>query len=103
MKVEFVDLCGLRVDGRRPGELRKVHARMGVVSNATGSALLEQGLSKVFTPPIYRLSVGLTRCVWGVFAEGLPSSVSVYLVSHQSGEIVFCSAPKLTDSCQHFN
>mmetsp|Transcript_54949 Transcript_54949/g.130466 ORF Transcript_54949/g.130466 Transcript_54949/m.130466 type:complete len:249 (-) Transcript_54949:41-787(-) len=47
MKVEFVDLCGLRVDGRRPGELRKVHAKLGVVSNATGSALLEQGISKV--------------------------------------------------------
>ena len=50
MKVEFVDLCGLRLDGRRPGELRKVHAKLGVVSNATGSALLEQGLTKVCTP-----------------------------------------------------
>jgi exosome complex component RRP41 len=46
-KVEFVDMCGLRQDGRRPAEARKVVAKLGVLPSATGSALLEQGLTQV--------------------------------------------------------
>ena len=46
-KIEYVDLSGLRVDGRRPHELRKINARMGVLAKPNGSALLEQGNTKV--------------------------------------------------------
>ncbi|XP_064297984.1 exosome complex component RRP41 [Phalacrocorax carbo] len=38
---------GYRADGRRPDELRKVRARMGVFAQADGSAYLEQGNTKV--------------------------------------------------------
>ena len=38
---------GLRLDGRRANELRKIKCRMGVFGQADGSAYLEQGNSKV--------------------------------------------------------
>ncbi|NXX13207.1 EXOS4 protein, partial [Podargus strigoides] len=38
---------GYRADGRRPSELRKVRARMGVFAQADGSAYIEQGNTKV--------------------------------------------------------
>lgn len=38
---------GLRLDGRRPGELRKLSSKLGVFSQADGSAYIEQGNTKV--------------------------------------------------------
>ena len=38
---------GLRLDGRRAGELRRLQCRMGVYGQADGSAYLEQGNTKV--------------------------------------------------------
>ena len=38
---------GLRVDGRRPPELRRLQCQLGVFQQADGSALLEQGNTKV--------------------------------------------------------
>uniref|UniRef100_A0A8C6ZBR7 Exoribonuclease phosphorolytic domain-containing protein n=1 Tax=Nothoprocta perdicaria TaxID=30464 RepID=A0A8C6ZBR7_NOTPE len=38
---------GYRADGRRPAELRKVRARLGVFAQADGSAYIEQGNTKV--------------------------------------------------------
>jgi exosome complex component RRP41 len=46
-KFEFVSPEGLRMDGRRPGELRRIDAKMGVVSKADGSALFRQGNTQV--------------------------------------------------------
>lgn len=46
-KVEFVDLSGLRIDGRRPNELRKVVIKHGNLQNATGSAIFHHGNTKV--------------------------------------------------------
>ncbi|NXJ55823.1 EXOS4 protein, partial [Spizaetus tyrannus] len=37
---------GYRADGRRPAELRKIRARMGVFAQADGSAYIEQGNTK---------------------------------------------------------
>jgi len=38
---------GLRIDGRRPNELRKIQCKLGVFNQADGSAYLEQGNTKV--------------------------------------------------------
>ena len=38
---------GLRVDGRRPNELRRLRAHLGVLRAADGSAYLEMGNTKV--------------------------------------------------------
>ncbi len=38
---------GLRVDGRRPHELRKIQCQLGVFQQADGSAFLEQGNTKI--------------------------------------------------------
>lgn len=38
---------GLRVDGRRPPELRRLQCQLGVFQQADGSAFLEQGNTKV--------------------------------------------------------
>lgn len=45
--MEHVSPEGLRVDGRRPGEVRRVRCQLGVLEQADGSALLEQGNTNV--------------------------------------------------------
>eukprot|EP00054_Salpingoeca_dolichothecata_P001538 m.19653 g.19653 ORF g.19653 m.19653 type:complete len:244 (+) comp12283_c1_seq1:101-832(+) len=47
MAREFISPDGLRLDGRRPQELRQIKARMGVFERTDGSAYLEQGNTKV--------------------------------------------------------
>ena len=44
---EFLSPEGLRVDGRRAGEARLLHCRLGALPDADGSAYLEQGNTKV--------------------------------------------------------
>ena len=46
-RTEFLSLSGLRVDGRRPPEPRKVRCAFGVLPVADGSACFEQGNTKV--------------------------------------------------------
>lgn len=38
---------GLRLDGRRPNELRRIRCKLGVFTQPDGSAYLEQGNTKV--------------------------------------------------------
>lgn len=38
---------GLRLDGRRPDELRRIRCKLGVFKQPDGSAYLEQGNTKV--------------------------------------------------------
>lgn len=38
---------GLRIDGRRPKELRRIKCKLGVFNQPDGSAYLEQGNTKV--------------------------------------------------------
>ncbi|XP_062521804.1 exosome complex component RRP41-like [Corticium candelabrum] len=45
--IEFLSPEGLRVDGRRSHEIRKVQCKMGVSKHADGSAYVEQGNTKV--------------------------------------------------------
>lgn len=42
-----MSVAGLRLDGRRPGEVRRVRCELGVLPNFDGSANLEQGNTKV--------------------------------------------------------
>ncbi|CAM6103429.1 unnamed protein product [Calypogeia fissa] len=44
--MEFISPEGLRLDGRRPLELRQLNAEMGVVDKADGSAMFEMGNTK---------------------------------------------------------
>ncbi|KAG0048536.1 Exosome complex component RRP41 [Gryganskiella cystojenkinii] len=46
-RVELLSPEGLRVDGRRPAELRKITSTTAVLSQADGSAYLEHGNTKV--------------------------------------------------------
>jgi len=46
-KVEYVTPEGLRLDGRRPHELRRMQSRMGVLCESDGSAYVEMGNTKV--------------------------------------------------------
>jgi len=45
--MELLSDQGLRIDGRRPRELRKIECRLGVFDQADGSAYIEQGNTKV--------------------------------------------------------
>lgn len=42
-RIEYVNLSGLRVDGRRPKEVRQLRCKMGVLPRVDGSAMVEQG------------------------------------------------------------
>lgn len=44
---ELVSNIGLRLDGRRPNELRRIRCKLGVFPEPDGSAYIEQGLTKV--------------------------------------------------------
>ncbi len=45
--MEFVSPEGLRLDGRRPKELRALRCQLGPLPQADGSALFEMGNTKV--------------------------------------------------------
>uniref|UniRef100_A0A2P2L8N5 Exosome complex component RRP41 isoform X2 n=1 Tax=Rhizophora mucronata TaxID=61149 RepID=A0A2P2L8N5_RHIMU len=45
--MEYVSPEGLRLDGRRPMEMRQLRAELGAVSGADGSAVFEMGNTKV--------------------------------------------------------
>jgi len=45
--VEYLNISGLRVDGRRPGEIRRFAAAMGVFPRVDGSASVEMGNTRV--------------------------------------------------------
>jgi exosome complex component RRP41 len=44
--MEFVSPEGLRLDGRRPKELRRLDAKLDVLASADGSAIFEMGNTK---------------------------------------------------------
>jgi len=44
---KLIDKKGLRLDGRKPDELRPLKMEVGVISNANGSAYIEWGKNKV--------------------------------------------------------
>ncbi|MCS7386402.1 MAG: exosome complex exonuclease Rrp41 [archaeon GB-1867-005] len=46
-KPVLIDERGLRVDGRKPDELRPIKIEVGVLANANGSAYIEQGKNKL--------------------------------------------------------
>ena len=45
--LELLSDQGFRIDGRRSSELRRIQCRLGVFSQADGSAYVEQGNTKV--------------------------------------------------------
>lgn len=45
--LEYISLDGLRIDGRRPSEVRKIRCALGSLSRADGSAYFEQGNTRV--------------------------------------------------------
>ncbi len=44
---DILAMAGLRIDGRRPDDIRNMKHNLGLVKSADGSAYLEQGLNKV--------------------------------------------------------
>ena len=44
---DILALAGLRVDGRRPNEIRTITHKLGVTQHADGSVYYEQGLNKI--------------------------------------------------------
>ena len=44
---EFISVAGLRVDGRRSEEVRRIRTRFGLFQRVDGSAYYEQGNTKV--------------------------------------------------------
>jgi exosome complex component RRP41 len=46
-RLEYINISGLRQDGRRPRELRRLRSEMGLFRSADGSALFEMGQTQV--------------------------------------------------------
>jgi exosome complex component RRP41 len=44
---KLIDKKGLRLDGRKPEELRPIKIEVGILSNADGSAYIQQGKNKI--------------------------------------------------------
>jgi len=44
---KLIDKKGLRLDGRKPDELRQTKIEIGILSNAEGSAYIQQGKNKI--------------------------------------------------------
>jgi len=44
---ELISVAGLRVDGRRAGEVRRIRSKFGLFQRVDGSAYVEQGQTKV--------------------------------------------------------
>jgi exosome complex component RRP41 len=44
---KLIDKKGLRLDGRKPSQLRPVKLEVGIITNADGSAYIEQGKNKI--------------------------------------------------------
>ncbi|KAI8823982.1 ribosomal protein S5 domain 2-type protein [Fimicolochytrium jonesii] len=82
-RVEIVSPEGLRVDGRRPLELRRVLTRIGVLSQADGSAYVEQGNTKVLAA-VYGPREPVKRS--GVQHDRAHMNVTYSLSSFSSGE-----------------
>ena len=47
--MEFLSPEGLRLDGRRPKELRRLHCEVGTLGEADGSATFDMGNTKART------------------------------------------------------
>ncbi|KAF2073974.1 hypothetical protein CYY_004719 [Polysphondylium violaceum] len=46
-KLSYISPEGLRVDGRRPNEIRRINVKMNILGRADGSAYYEQGNTKI--------------------------------------------------------
>jgi exosome complex component RRP41 len=44
---DILAIAGLRIDGRRSSDIRRLNFKVGVMKSADGSAYFEQGLNKV--------------------------------------------------------
>ncbi len=62
-RLEFVSAAGLRVDGRRPKEVRRMRSRLGLFSRVDGSAYFEQGNTKVIAVVYGPREVRATGCL----------------------------------------
>lgn len=63
---DLVSDQGLRLDGRRANELRRIQCKLGVFSQPDGSAYLEQGNTKVLAAvygPHQVISILFTFCI----------------------------------------
>lgn len=47
MSSDLLSDQGIRMDGRRPGELRKIECKLGVCTGADGSSYIEHGNTRV--------------------------------------------------------
>jgi len=81
--MEFVSVAGLRLDGRRPPELRRLRCRLALVNGADGSAQLEQGNTSVLA------------CVRGPLEPAQRSDASPDRCTIVT-EVSFVRAPQLT-------
>ncbi|KAI8920052.1 hypothetical protein PhCBS80983_g05456 [Powellomyces hirtus] len=82
-RVEIITPEGLRVDGRRPLELRRVLTRTGVLSQADGSAYIEQGNTKCLAA-VYGPREPVKRA--GVLHDRANINVEYNVASFSSGE-----------------
>ncbi|CAD6208107.1 GSCOCG00010370001-RA-CDS [Cotesia congregata] len=81
---QLQDQGGLRVDGRRPLELRQIKVRLGVFGQADGSAYLEQGKTKVLA------AVYGPHQPRGALARSTANKSTKGLINCQYSMAVFC-------------
>jgi len=65
--MEFISPEGLRIDGRRVNELRKIRGQVGVFGEADGSAYLEMGNTKALAVVYGPREVSFCPVPFGIF------------------------------------
>lgn len=79
---DLFSLDGLRIDGRRPEEIRRVSVQLGVVPGADGSALVEQGQTRVlvavYGPYEANKSSGTSSATQPLIADALRTAAAEY-------------------------
>lgn len=85
---ELISPEGLRLDGRRPGELRKISCEIGLFSRVDGSASIQQGNTKVVVTVVGPKEV-CSDCNLHASSHFIPSSTSMCFVLPSSLPRVF--------------
>lgn len=122
--MEFVSPAGLRVDGRRPAEVRRLSAQLGVLSSADGSAIFEMGNTKVLQTVLWcptqgkhcKLTAapcaataavtGAGRCVWATRVHAAVTAAAGHMphkvrVRHGSIQHRYAATPQMW--CRHWH
>ncbi len=74
-KMDLISLQNLRLDGRKPNQLRNINIKSTIVSNSTGSCLYSQGNNKVLVTVLGPIESATSK--WNQFTSSKADQLNV--------------------------